>query len=56
MINKDERMRMIDITQSYNIFDSTNFKTTKLVQDKIENNPEYDLTQKNPIQIQIDQV
>lgn len=39
---------MIDITQSYNIFDSAMFQSCKLVEEKLDTNPEYDLLSKAP--------
>lgn len=47
LVHKDERMRMVDITQSYNIYDSIAFKNTKTVQENIESNPAYNLVSKN---------
>lgn len=43
LVDKETRMRMVDITQSYNILDSQMFKSTKLVQEKIEENEQYNL-------------
>lgn len=42
-INKEERMRMVDITQSFNIFDSAMYKETKTVEEKLETNKDYNL-------------
>lgn len=38
-----ERMRMVDITQSFNIYDSQAHQATKLVEELIEENPYYSL-------------
>lgn len=45
-VHKDERMRMVDITQSYNIYDSIAFKKTKSLQEKIETNEKFNLVSK----------
>lgn len=42
-VYKEERMRMVDITQSYNIYDSIAFKKTKSLQEKIETNNKFNL-------------
>ena len=39
----NERVRMIDITQSYNIFDSTLFKEAKFIEELVEENKNYTL-------------
>ena len=34
---------MVDVTQSYNILDSVTHKDAKVVEEVLEENPEYDL-------------
>jgi len=46
LVYKDERMRLVDITQSYNIYDSLAFKKAKGVQEKIESNEQFNLSSK----------
>lgn len=46
LVHKDERMRMVDITQSYNIYDSIAFKKSKSLQEKIETNNQFNLVSK----------
>ena len=36
-------MRMVDITQSYNIYDSAMFKDAKMVQERLDEDPTYNL-------------
>lgn len=43
LIDKNRRMRMVDITQSYNLLDSLTFKQTKVVSEKVEENEHYTL-------------
>lgn len=43
LVDKEMRMRMVDITQSFNLLDSQMFKTTKIVQEKVEDNEHYTL-------------
>lgn len=43
LVNKAERMRMQDITQSYDIKQSQTFKKIKIVEDKLDTNPDYHL-------------
>lgn len=43
LVNKNERMRMLDITQSYDIKESVVYSKSKVVAEKLEENPNYQL-------------
>lgn len=43
LVNKKERMRLIDVTQSFNILDSIMFKEAKFIQEQLEANRNYNL-------------
>ena len=45
-VDKKHRMRMQDITQSYNIAHSVAYSKTSVVGDKLEDNPDYHLLYK----------
>ena len=47
-IDKEERMRMIDIVQSYDVMDSEQFHVAKHIVEELENNPEYELLLEEP--------
>lgn len=49
-IDQMTRMRMVDVTQSYNILDSVTHKDAKVVEEVLEENPEYDLVIKWSLQ------
>ena len=43
LVNKNERMRMLDITQSYDIKESVVYSKSKIVAEKLEENENYQL-------------
>ena len=49
-INEKERMRMIDIVQSYDVMDSEQFHVAKQIVDELEKNPDYELLIEEPPQ------
>ena len=48
-IKTDKRLRMVGMTQSYNIDDSLTFKSNKKLKQILESNSNYTLSDKNPI-------
>ena len=44
-LDKTKRARMIDITQSYNIHDSSQYSLSKKLEDILDDNKNYDLTE-----------